>query len=125
MSDGREEREEQEQRRKWEMERKDREEDRDRDWERDGEAERRDSRAADVAALDAGSLDDELVARFQQGVRRAGLDLGGVGDVKRVNIVVIGRDEFGIGDRVGRREKPGPADGDAIHSLGLSMLSLG
>jgi len=53
MSDGREEREEQEQRRKWEMERKDREEDRDRDWERDGEAERRDSRAADVAALDA------------------------------------------------------------------------
>jgi hypothetical protein len=79
----------------------------------------------DVAALDAGSLDDELVARFQQGVRRAGLDLGGVGDVKRVNIVVIGRDEFGIGDRVGRREKPGPADGDAIHSLGLSMLRLG
>ena len=52
MSDGREEREEQEQRRKWEKEQKDRNDDRDRDWERDGEAERRDSRAAEVEALD-------------------------------------------------------------------------
>src|SRR5271170_895856 len=53
MSDGREEREEQEQRRKWEKERKDRDDDLDRDWERDGDRERRDSRAAEVEALDA------------------------------------------------------------------------
>jgi hypothetical protein len=53
MSDGREEREEQEQRRKWEKEKKDRDENRARDWERDGEPERRDSRAAEVEALDA------------------------------------------------------------------------
>src|SRR5271154_2144329 len=53
MSDGREEREEQEERRKWEKERKDRDDDLDRDWERDGDRERRDSRAAEVEALDA------------------------------------------------------------------------
>ncbi|WP_158942199.1 molybdopterin-dependent oxidoreductase [Granulicella sp. S190] len=62
MSDGREEREEQEQRRKWEKEKKDREDDLERDWERDGDRERRDSRAAEVAALDA-------AVRSESGVR--------------------------------------------------------
>jgi hypothetical protein len=66
MSDGREEREEQEQRRKWEKEKKDRDENRARDWERDGEPERRDSRAAEVEALDAA-----LRAQSAQRTRRS------------------------------------------------------
>ncbi|MBB5344728.1 molybdopterin-dependent oxidoreductase [Tunturibacter empetritectus] len=66
MSDGREEREEQEQRRKWEKEKKDRDDDLDRYWERDGERERRDSRAAEVEALDA-----EVKAQLGQGTRRS------------------------------------------------------